>query len=66
MSHTKQSQRPPPQSPAAVSSQPPIDREQSIRERAYAIWEQQGHPHGQHAAHWAEAERDHDKGADES
>jgi hypothetical protein len=65
MSPTKQSQDPP-QSAAAGSSEPQHDREQSIRERAYAIWERQGQPHGQDAAHWAEAEQEHDKAADGS
>ena len=32
------------------------DREQSIRERAYAIWEQEGCPAGQSLGHWLRAE----------
>ena len=32
------------------------DREQSIRERAYAIWQQQGCPVGQSLDHWLRAE----------
>jgi len=34
----------------------PDDREQSIRERAYAIWEQQGCPAGHSVDHWLQAE----------
>jgi len=66
MSQTKPPQKPPVQNPTPVSSDPPPDREQRIRERAYAIWERQGQPHGQDTAHWEEAERDHDKAADGS
>jgi len=33
------------------------DREERIRARAYALWEQAGRPEGQEADHWAEAER---------
>jgi hypothetical protein len=32
------------------------EREQVIRERAYAIWKQAGRPDGQSLAHWLEAE----------
>lgn len=31
-------------------------REQAIRERAYAIWEQEGHPDGKELDHWLRAE----------
>jgi Protein of unknown function (DUF2934) len=31
-------------------------REQAIRERAYRIWEQEGHPDGKHEDHWFRAE----------
>ena len=31
-------------------------REQSIRERAYAIWEQEGHPDHRSLIHWLKAE----------
>jgi hypothetical protein len=34
----------------------PNQREQAIRERAYAIWEQEGHPDGRGLAHWLQAE----------
>jgi hypothetical protein len=34
------------------------DREQKIKSRAHAIWEEQGKPHGQHDEHWLQAERD--------
>jgi hypothetical protein len=32
------------------------EREQIIRERAYAIWEQDGCPEGRCLAHWSQAE----------
>jgi len=32
------------------------DCEQSIRERAYAIWEQEGRPHDRNMVHWLQAE----------
>lgn len=32
--------------------------EGSIRERAYAIWEEQGRPEGSHDAHWHQAQRE--------
>jgi hypothetical protein len=35
-----------------------IEREQAIRRRAYLIWEEQGRPHGLHATHWRDAERE--------
>ena len=42
---------------AAISSaEGQLDREQAIRERAYAIWEEQGRPEGQHVSHWLRAE----------
>jgi hypothetical protein len=31
-------------------------REQAIRERAYALWEQDGRPDGRSVAHWSQAE----------
>jgi len=31
------------------------ERERRIRERAYAIWEQEGRPSGRELAHWTEA-----------
>jgi hypothetical protein len=34
----------------------PDEREQAIRERAYAIWEQEGRPDGQDLDHWLRAE----------
>jgi DUF2934 family protein len=33
-------------------------REQRIRERAYAIWERAGRPHGRDRDHWRQAERE--------
>lgn len=32
------------------------DREGTIRDRAYAIWQEEGQPEGQHADHWHRAE----------
>ena len=32
------------------------ERERTIRERAYAIWEQEGRPDGRSLAHWLQAE----------
>lgn len=34
-----------------------VDVEQRIRDRAYAIWLDEGCPHGRDADHWAQAER---------
>jgi hypothetical protein len=31
------------------------DREQKIRQRAYGIWEAEGHPHGRDQDHWHRA-----------
>jgi len=31
-------------------------KEQAIRERAYAIWEEEGRPEGRHVDHWLRAE----------
>ena len=31
------------------------DRDARIRERAYAIWEREGQPHGRHVEHWIQA-----------
>jgi Protein of unknown function (DUF2934) len=31
-------------------------REQAIRERAYALWEHDGRPEGRSLAHWSQAE----------
>lgn len=35
--------------------EPVHDFEQWVRLRAYAIWEEEGHPDGQHERHWAQA-----------
>ncbi len=41
---------------AAVSSgEGHPDREQAVRERAYAIWEEEGRPHGRDLDHWHRA-----------
>ena len=37
------------------------EREQKIRERAHALWEQEGSPEGRHVEHWATAEREFDE-----
>lgn len=34
-----------------------VDVEQRIRDRAYAIWLEEGCPHGRDADHWVQAER---------
>jgi hypothetical protein len=34
------------------------NREELIRRRAYAIWEQEGRPEGQHERHWEQASRE--------
>jgi Protein of unknown function (DUF2934) len=41
---------------AIASSEGQSDREQAIRERAYAMWEEEGRPEGQHLQHWLRAE----------
>ena len=38
-------------------------KEQIIRERAYAIWEQEGRPDGRHLDHWLRAEAEIDRSA---
>jgi hypothetical protein len=34
------------------------DREERIRQRAYEIWQSEGHGHGRHEDHWHRAERE--------
>jgi hypothetical protein len=34
------------------------DREEKIRQRAYSIWEAEGHPHGRADDHWHRAARE--------
>ena len=42
---------------AAISSaEGHPDRDRAIRERAYAIWEEEGRPEGHHLRHWLRAE----------
>jgi hypothetical protein len=36
---------------------PSEEIEEKIRERAYAIWEQEGRPDGKHLEHWSRAKR---------
>lgn len=36
------------------------DKEQQQRERAYKIWENEGHPEGAHEDHWKRAEEQHE------
>lgn len=35
-----------------------MDNDQDIKERAYAIWEAEGRPHGRADAHWRQAQED--------
>ncbi|MBR0555743.1 DUF2934 domain-containing protein [Ciceribacter sp. L1K23] len=37
------------------------DREQQIRERAYALWQEQGEAEGLHESHWHQAEQEIDR-----
>jgi hypothetical protein len=37
-----------------------VDRDQKIRERAYALWESEGRGEGGHLDHWHRAEVEHD------
>jgi hypothetical protein len=32
------------------------DRNPSVQERAYRIWQREGRPHGRHLTHWLQAE----------
>jgi hypothetical protein len=32
-----------------------LDRRKRIEQRAYALWEAEGHPHGKHEDHWLRA-----------
>jgi hypothetical protein len=41
---------------AIASGDGQIANEQAIRERAYAIWEEEGRPEGRHLDHWLRAE----------
>lgn len=34
------------------------DRNELIKQRAYAIWEREGRPEGRHEAHWQRASED--------
>jgi hypothetical protein len=34
------------------------DREERIKQRAYALWQSEGHGHGRHEDHWHRAERE--------
>lgn len=38
------------------------EREQTIRERAYKIWQDEGQPEGRDHAHWTQAEQEHGEG----
>lgn len=40
---------------AIASSEGRLDAEEAIRERAYAIWEEEGRPHGKDLDHWHRA-----------
>jgi hypothetical protein len=39
------------------------DREKTIRDRAYHLWEAEGRPHGREAEHWERARREFDAAA---
>jgi hypothetical protein len=41
---------------AIASGDGQIANEQAIRERAYAIWEEEGRPEARHLDHWLRAE----------
>ena len=41
-------------------------QEDTIRARAYQLWEQEGRPEGRHAEHWATAERESRQDGDEA
>lgn len=41
---------------AVTSGDGQVANEQAIRERAYAIWEEEGRPEGHHLDHWLRAE----------
>ncbi|MBB3594122.1 hypothetical protein FHX08_004525 [Rhizobium sp. BK529] len=43
-------------------------REEWIKKRAYALWEEEGHPTGRDSIHWEQARAEHDalKGASKS
>ena len=34
------------------------ERKRKVRDRAHTLWEQAGHPQGQDAEHWSQAERE--------
>ena len=34
------------------------ERDRQIEERAYALWEAEGYPHGRHEEHWHRAARE--------
>jgi hypothetical protein len=54
---TAATQQTEPEVVAAISSGDGlIAKEQAIRERAYAIWEEEGRPEGRHLDHWLRAE----------
>jgi hypothetical protein len=53
---TATTQQTEPEVVAAIASGDPAMREQAIRERAYAIWEEEGRPEGRHLDHWLRAE----------
>jgi hypothetical protein len=50
---------------AIVSAEGQPDRDQGIRERAYAIWEEEGRPEGKHLQHWLRAEAETDADAEQ-
>ena len=42
-----------------AAGSPVTDMQESIRRRAYEIWEQSGRPNGSHLDHWLQAELEH-------
>lgn len=42
---------------AKASEERQLAREQAVRERAYAIWEEEGHPDGRDLDHWRRAKK---------
>lgn len=46
-----------PRAPRAKKAAP-AHSEETIRDRAYQIWEEEGKPHGRHHEHWLRAEKE--------
>jgi hypothetical protein len=52
----KKNRKQTPDSEAILPSQDGLAYEQEVSLRAYEIWEESGHQHGQDKAHWLQAE----------